>query len=302
MDIPGLQAFLAVAEGGSFSRAAEQLFLTQPAITRRVQLLEDEVGARLFDRIGRQVQLTEAGKTLLPRARHILAQVRESLQELQDLTGEIRGTLRLLTSHHIGLHRLPRVLKHYKQRNPQVRLQIGFFNSRETHERILAGDGDLGVTTLEAGDAALQHHDVWLDELLVVVAPEHPLARRKSPGLRDLAEYPAILPDARFTTGRIVRELFAERGIPLQLDQDLGTEYLETIKALVSIGESWSVLPRTMLDERFLIPLPVRGVQLQRRLVCIHHRDRSMHRAARAFLDLLLEHRDGPPAPGTADT
>lgn len=296
MDIPGLQAFLAVADAGSFSRAAERLFVTQPAVTRRVQLLEDEVGARLFDRIGRQVQLTEAGATLLPRARHILAQVAESLQELQDLSGETRGTLRLLTSHHIGLHRLPRVLRAYKQRFPGVRLQIGFFNSRETHERILAGDGDLGVTTLEEeGDPLLQHHDIWLDPLQVVVAPGHPLTRRKAPGLRDLAQYPAILPDARFTTGRIVRELFEARDIPLQLDPDLGTEYLETIKALVSIGESWSVLPRTMLDDRFLFPLQVRGVELARRLVCIHHRDRSMHRAARAFLDLLLEHREPSP-------
>jgi DNA-binding transcriptional LysR family regulator len=236
--------------------------------------------------------LTEAGHTLLPRARQVLALLEQSLQDLRDLSGEVKGSLRLLTSHHIGLHRLPRVLKTYKQRYPQVRLQIGFHNSQETHQRILAGEGDLGVTTLEASDAPLRHHDIWLDRLQLVVAPEHPLANQKSPSLKDLARFPAILPDARFTTGRIVRELFAQRGIPLLLDQDLGTEFLETIKALVSIGDSWSVLPQTMLDERFLIALPVRGIHLQRRLVCIHHRDRSLHRAARAFLEVLLEHRD----------
>lgn len=292
MDIPALKAFIAVADSASFSQAAAQLHLTQPAVTRRIQVLEESTDMRLFDRVGRRVVLTEAGRTLLPRARQLLALLEETLQELRDLSGEVKGSLRLLTSHHIGLHRLPQVLKTYKQRYPQVRLQIGFYNSQETHQHILAGDGDLGVTTLEQSVEPLQHHDIWLDHLLVVVAPEHPLAGKQAPSMEDLAAYPAILPDARFTTGRVVRELFARRGVPLLLDQDLGTEYLETIKALVSIGDSWSVLPQTMLDERFLVHLPVRGIQLQRRLVCIHHRDRSMHRAARAFLEVLLEHSD----------
>lgn len=283
---------MAVASTGSFSLAAEQLHLTQPAVTRRIQLLEESTGTRLFDRLGRQVLLTEAGRTLLPRAQQILALVADTLQELQDLSGEARGPLRLLTSHHIGLHRLPGVLREFKQRHPRVKLNIRFFNSQETHQRILDGEGDLGITTLEPGEAPLERREIWVDRLHFVVAPDHPLALRRSVGLADVATYPAILPDARFFTGRIVRELFAAQDLSLRLDEDLATEYLETIKALIGIGESWSVLPQTMLDERELVALPVQGVRLQRKLVSIRHRDRSTSRAMQAFLALLEEHRD----------
>lgn len=292
MDTPALKAFLAVASTGSFSQAAEQLHLTQPAVTRRIQLLEESTGTRLFDRLGRQVLLTEAGRTLLPRAQQILALVADTLQDLHDLSGEVRGQLRLLTSHHIGLHRLPGVLRAFKQRYPQVKLNIRFFNSQETHQRILDGEGDLGITTLEPGEAPLERQLIWIDRLQFVVAPGHPLTERRNVSLKDVAAYPAILPDARFFTGRIVRELFEQKQLALQLDEDLSTEYLETIKALIGIGESWSVLPQTMLDQRELVALQVRGVQLQRKLVSIRHRERSLNRAALAFLALLREHRE----------
>jgi DNA-binding transcriptional LysR family regulator len=290
MDTPALKAFVAVAEFGSFSLAAEQLHLTQPAITRRIQLLEEATATRLFDRLGRQVLLTEAGRTLLPRALQVLALLDDTLQELQDLAGEVKGQLRLLTSHHIGLHRLPGVLREYKQRYPLVKLNIRFFNSQETHQRIVDGEGDLGITTQEPGEYPLLRQDIWIDELLVVVAPGHPLTRRASVSLKDVAAFPAILPDARFHTGRLVRELFEQKQVPLRLDDDLSTEYLETIKALLGIGESWSVLPQTMLDAN-LVALKVKGVQLRRKLVSIHHKDRSLSRAALAFLDLLQQHR-----------
>lgn len=292
MDTPALKAFLAVASTGSFSQAADQLHLTQPAVSRRIQLLEASTGARLFDRLGRQVLLTEAGRTLLPRAQQILALVADTLQELQDLSGAVQGQLRLLTSHHIGLHRLPAVLREFKQRYPQVKLNIRFFNSQETHQRIIDGEGDLGITTLEPLEAPLERREIWIDRLQFVVAAAHPLAQCTDITLEDVAAYPAILPDARFFTGRIVRELFEHKQLHLRLDEDLSTEYLETIKALIGIGESWSVLPQTMLDGRELVALPVKEVRLQRKLVSIRHRERSLNRAAQAFLALLQEHRE----------
>lgn len=292
MDAPSLKAFVTVAQFNSFSLAAEQLHLTQPAVTKRIQMLELNTGCKLFDRIGRQVLLTEAGRCLLPNAHRILDLISSSKQMLDDLAGSVKGQLRLLTSHHIGLHRLPKVLKEYKQLYPEVKLHIQFFNSQETQQHILNGDGDLGITTQEPGIDALNKQDIWLDQLHFVVAPEHPLAQKNKPTLKELAGFPAILPDARFFTGRIVRELFERKQIDLLLDNDLSTDYLETIKALINIGESWSVLPHTMLDDRFLVALDLQGVQLHRKLVSIHHKDRSLNSAARAFLEVLNRHRD----------
>jgi DNA-binding transcriptional LysR family regulator len=288
MDTHQLKAFVAVAELESVSRAAERLFLTQPAVTRRLQILEEQLGQPLFDRLGRRLLLTEAGRCLLPYARQILDLMDKSAQAVADLAATVQGTLTLVTSHHIGLHRLPLVLREYKRLYPQVTLKLRFMNSQEAHQAVRQGEADLGVTTEEDPiSAGIVAETIWLDRLQVVVAPDHPLAHRKALQLEDLSPYPALLPDARFYTGRIVRELFQSRGVPLTIDADLSTDYLETLKALVAVGNAWSVLPDTMLHDGALKILEVKDVHLERHLVAIRHAHRSLSRAAEAFAELL---------------
>ena len=113
MDNPALKAFVMVAEHRSFSMAAEKLFITQPAISKRIAGLEQELNCQLFDRIGRNVVLTEAGIALLPRANNILRQVEETRRAMTNLSGEVSGALSMGTSHHVGLHRLPIVLRQF---------------------------------------------------------------------------------------------------------------------------------------------------------------------------------------------
>ncbi len=147
MDTQSLQAFLAVADCGSFSRAAEQLHLTQPAVSKRIAVLENQTRARLFDRIGRRVSLTEAGRVLLPRARQILVMVDDSRRALGNLDGDVGGELILATSHHIGLHRLPPILGDYvKDRGPSgsalSRLRAGLAGRARWPDRGGSGDAD----------------------------------------------------------------------------------------------------------------------------------------------------------------
>jgi DNA-binding transcriptional LysR family regulator len=294
MDTHQLKAFVAVAELESVSRAAERLFLTQPAVTRRLQILEEQLGQPLFDRLGRHLMLTEAGRCLLPYARQILDLMDKSAQAVADLAATVQGTLTLVTSHHIGLHRLPLVLREYKRLYPEVTLKLRFMNSQEAHRAVRLGEADLGVTTEEDPiSAGIVAETIWLDRLEMVVAPDHPLAAQaRALQLEDLSPYPALLPDARFYTGRIVRELFQNRGVPLNIDADLSTDYLETLKALVAVGSSWSVLPATMLHDDALKILDVKDVHLERHLVAIRHAHRSLSRAAEAFAELLRQQRD----------
>ena len=119
MDWASLAAFVAVAEHGGFSAAAGQLHLTQPAVSKRIAALEQSLQARLFDRLGRQVVLTEAGRALLPRARQMLAEAEAARRALQDLGQDIGGRLSLATSHHVGLHRLPALLRHFTALHPR---------------------------------------------------------------------------------------------------------------------------------------------------------------------------------------
>jgi DNA-binding transcriptional LysR family regulator len=121
MDLANLNAFIAIAETGSFSGAGERLHLTQPAISKRIAGLEQQLKVRLFDRLGREVGLTEAGRALLPRAYQILNVLDDTRRALTNLTGEVSGRLTLATSHHIGLHRLPPLLREFTRRYPTWR-------------------------------------------------------------------------------------------------------------------------------------------------------------------------------------
>ena len=134
MDTGNLDAFLAVAHSRSFSRAAEQLHLTQPAISKRIASLEQQLDARLFDRIGKHVQLTEAGRALKPRAELILNTLNDTRRALGNLSATIQGRLSLATSHHIGLHRLPPVLRRFTKAYPGVVLDIQFLDSEVAYE------------------------------------------------------------------------------------------------------------------------------------------------------------------------
>ena len=289
MDTQLLQAFAAVAETGSFSGAAEQLHLTQPAISKRIALLEQQLDCSLFDRGGRQITLTEAGRALLPHSQTVLQELRVAKRHIQDLRGGVTGLLTMGISHHMGLHRLPEVLQKFSQQYPDVRLDIDFLDSEEAYERVLLGEVELGVITLAPeAKPALQQIEIWNDELVVTIARNHPLAHKKTVTAKALSQYRAILPGLNTYTGRIVKALFEEQKLPL--DVSMSTNYLETIKVMVSIGLGWSVLPKTLLDET-LCGLNLSGQKMSRNLGVVMHRERSLSNAANAFLQLLLSER-----------
>ena len=126
MDLANLQAFVEVARLGSFSTAAERLYLSQPAISKRIAALEDELNTLLFDRVGRKITLTATGTALLPRARQLLNDAVDLKRMATELSGQIAGPLTMATSHHIGLHRLPVVLRDFTRDHPDVSLDIRF--------------------------------------------------------------------------------------------------------------------------------------------------------------------------------
>ena len=290
MDLATLNAFIAVAESGSFSLAGERLHLTQPAVSKRIFTLEQQLEVRLFDRLGRETGLTEAGRALLPRAYRILGELDDTRRALANLNGEVGGRLTLATSHHIGLHRLPPVLREFTRRYPAVSLDIRFLDSEVAYEDVLQGRAELAVITLAPetrapeSRAPLRAVPVWEDPLDFVAAPEHPLARNGALTLADVAAHPAVFPDPHTFTHRIVHRLFEAAGLAPQVA--MSTNYLETIKMMVSIGLAWSLLPRTMLDDqvvRLTLPRP----QLSRRLGYVLHTERTLSNAARAFMALL---------------
>ena len=296
MDTQNLQAFLLVAETGSFSLAAEQLHLTQPAVSKRVALLEERLQRSLFDRIGRNISLTEAGEALLPHAKRIAQELLFAVQSVRDLEGEVGGTLRLATSHHIGLHRLPPILSYYSEAFPQVHIDIDFMDSEQAYELIAQGKAELAIVTLSPVDEdSMITRPIWRDPLDFMVQREHILSGGSQLTLADLSAHPAILPGLNTYTGQIIKRLFEQQGMQLQVS--MATNYLETIRMMASVGLGWTILPRSMADHS-LEKLDVDNAHIERTLGCVYHRDRSLSRAATAFMDALLQAADPEVAAG----
>jgi len=292
MNTADVLAFIEVARAESFSQAAERLFLTQPAISKRVSNLEESLGVQLFDRVGRRVQLTEAGRALLPRARQWLLDFDDIKKSIADLSGPITGVLRIGTSHHIGLHRLPPTLRRFSQQYPDVRLDIQFIDSEEAYESVLSGELELGIVTLPpVPDARLLAEEIWDDPLAFVAGRDHPLAGNPAVQLQDLTHHPAILPSLNTFTRQIAARLFQEAH--LELNVTMATNYLETIRMMVSIGLGWSVLPASMANEDMVL-LPLSGVEMHRSLGVVYHPRRTLSRAAGAMLEMLRLDRDAP--------
>ena len=290
MDTQNLRAFLLVAESGSFSQAAKRLHLTQPAVSKRIAQLEAQLNVSLFDRIGRRISTTEAGEALLPHARAVHLELQAAQQSVRDLAGEVRGRLRLATSHHIGLHRLPPLLSFFSKAFPAVQLDIDFMDSEQAYELTLQGEVELAVVTLAPSSIAnIVTRPIWLDPLDFMVQQGSQLTRKKALGLKELSQHPAILPGLNTYTGQIVKSLFDQRSLPIQIA--ITTNYLETIRMMASVGLGWTVLPRSMRDPS-LATLPIRGARIERTLGAIHHEGRSLSRAAQAFIEALESFED----------
>lgn len=282
MDTQSLQAFLAVADGGSFSLAGEKLHLTQPAVSKRIATLEDQVGSRLFDRIGRRVTLTEAGSLLLPRARQILLMVDDSRRALSNLAGDVAGSLTLATSHHIGLHRLPPLLKAFTHDHPAAELDLRFLDSEQAYQGVLDGALEIAVVTLApVPDPQLRVVPVWIDRLRFVCGIDHPLARHERLSMLALAAHSAVLPGPMTFTRGIVLDTFSREELNVKVG--LSTNYLETLKMMASIGLGWSVLPESMIDGDLHI-LPIDHPPIERPLGYLVHRNRTLSNATHAMM------------------
>ncbi len=284
MDIQNIRAFLMVAETGSFSRAAEKLFITQPAISKRISTLEFSLDCQLFDRLGKNIQLTQAGKAIIPSYQRIIAEINETRRIISTLRTQVSGQLKFGTSHHIGLHRLPPVLRRYTSQYPDVELDIQFMDSEQAAALILKGDIELALITLpDTVDKPFTTVPVWSDPMQCVVSRDHVLASRKTVSRTQLAEHGVLLQSHSTHTRDIIDQA-------LKLDDKvkiiMESNYLETIKAMIQNNIGWGVLPESMIDDS-LQRLKIKGVKMERHLGVLLHASRTLSSSAAALLENL---------------
>lgn len=284
MNIAAFEAFIKVMETGSISMAAEKLFITQPAVSKRIQSLEQFFNVQLFDSVGRNIQPTQAAERLLPQVQQWIHQLDDMHRDLSQSQAEIAGKLKIGTSHHIGLHHLAKQLKPFAEQYPQVELDVHFVDSEKALQLVLSGEIELAFLTLPPKpDPRLEHRVLWKDPLFFVAAPFHALVQQKRLKLEDLIAYPSLLPASNTYTSQITLAEFAKYG--LKPYASMSTNPLESIRMLVSIGLGWSVLPHTLINDDLVI-LDLKH-PLERQLGIVWHPERSQSKALQSLLNQL---------------
>jgi DNA-binding transcriptional LysR family regulator len=294
MQLSQISAFLTIAELESFSLAAERLHITQPAVSKRIRQLEQSMKTSLFDRIGKRSILTPNGLAFLPHAERILHEVKTYKSSLDGRNDKPSGSLTLATSHHIGLHRLPQILRDFKIKYPQVDLDLHFMDSEDACVAVANNEIELAIVTLpENADAKLNLEPIWIDTLKIVLAPDHPLANDHHIDQLKLLDYPAILPSMGTFTRRIINNYFSSHRDRMKII--LETNYLETIKVMVSANLGWSMLPASMLDQTVvgkpLNSTGMNGLEIQRVLGIVTRQNRTLSFSSQAFISMLQQAR-----------
>jgi DNA-binding transcriptional LysR family regulator len=293
MDLQQLKGFLAVAKHSSFSKASEELYRTQPAISKQIRALEESLETKLFHRLGRRIQLTDAGEILYRHAVRVFQVLNEARETISELKGLQKGHLRIAAASTVGTYMLPRALGRFKRRYPGIDISLAITNKARVLEQILEHEADLGFVGPPVQPEELQKEEYLLDELVLIVDPNHPLAHEEFVSTDQLKDDIFILREQGSGTREIMEEELARKGIVLKKAMELGST--EAIKQAVAANLGVSIVSKYAITLEVvmgrLCAAHVKDLNLRRQLYTVSHRERTLPLAAVAFLELLRESR-----------
>jgi DNA-binding transcriptional LysR family regulator len=292
LNLNRLRVFHAVARLLSFTRASEELHLTQPGISKHVKELEGDYGTKLFNRLGRKVVLTQAGEILFKTTSDILKLVQESKTRIDDLHGLAGGRLSIGSSSTIGTYLLPALLVTFRHKYPEVEITVDISLSQQVVEKVLNNTLELGLVGHYAADRMLVAKPFMADPMVLIVSARHPWTTRKSSlHLHDLSREPFLFSRQGSGTREVVESLLEKAGVTLENTMDLGTT--TGVKHAVEAGLGVSILSHHVVAPELangrIKSIRLMGMNLKRNLYLVHHKDRYFSEAARAFLGLLQE-------------
>jgi DNA-binding transcriptional LysR family regulator len=288
MELSQLEVFLAVARERRFSRAADKLFRTQSAVSQTIRRLEDELGEALFDRSSREGVLTDAGKVLYEYAEKLInlrSEAAESLSELRELQ---KGKLVIAANEFTVLYLLP-VLAEFRRLHPMIKITVERALGSHIPDDVLQHSAEFGVLSYAPQEPSLQSIVVFLDELVFVVPRNHPLASAKQVSIRQLGAESFVAHIVSSPYREKVIQLFNSHKTPLHMDLELPT--LQAIKQYVATGNGVALIPEISVETELargeLVRIPVREIQLKRKLRLIYRQHANLSHAARAFLTVV---------------
>lgn len=303
MEIGQLEAFVAVVEERSFSRAAARLLRTQPAVSQAVRRLEEWAGESLLDRSTKSGVLTASGRLLYDYAKKVLNLRREARSALEELRALERGKVSIGANESTALYLLP-VLKGFRARHPRVQVAVKRSLSREIPSALLRYEIDLGVLSFNPQNPDLESAVVSVDELCLIVPRRHRLAGSGGVSIRELGEEQFIAHNIASPYRQRVIETFARYHTPLQIAAELPT--VETIKKFVAMGMGVAFVPRMCVQEelarREFVALPVSELRIQRKLRLIYRRHSTLSAAAQGFLEIARALAENQPGTRTRES
>jgi DNA-binding transcriptional LysR family regulator len=285
MDMNQLEVFLSVAQEKSFSRAAEALHRTQPAVSQAVRRLETELGEPLFDRSSKDGTVTAAGRVLLDFAQQMMnlrVHAHSAIRELRDLH---RGKLSLGANEYTVMCLLP-LIPIFRARHPHIKIEVKRCLASRIPGEILGRDVEIGVVSFKPSDQSIKSVPIAMDELTLIVAPDHPLAAKKTVSVRELGAEAFIAHNVPSPYRERVIKTFEKHRTPLNISMEMPT--LEAIKRLVETGLGVALVPRlvaqTEIERKQLAGLSVKEMRLERRVHLIYRKGATLSHAAKAFL------------------
>ncbi|HEY6767122.1 MAG TPA: LysR family transcriptional regulator [Candidatus Sulfotelmatobacter sp.] len=288
MEISQLEVFLAVARERRFSRAAEKLHRTQSAVSQTIHKLEQELGESLFDRSSRDGILTDAGRTLHEYAEKLINLRLEAAESLVDLRELQKGKLVIAANEFTSLYLLP-VLAEFRRLHPMIKITVQRSLGSHIPDDVLRYGAELGVLSYQPQEPNLHSVVIYLDELVFIVPPQHPLADAPQVSIRQLGAESFVAHIVPSPYREKVLQLFKTHKTPLHMDLELPT--LQAIKHFVAMGSGVAFVPEisveTELARRELVSIPVREFQLKRKLRLIYRKGANISHAARAFLKVV---------------
>jgi LysR family transcriptional regulator, low CO2-responsive transcriptional regulator len=290
MDFDQLETFLEVARHSSFSRAADKRFRTQPAISSQIRALEEEVGAKLFDRSGGKVALTAPGKVFQQYAEQTLEARKTLLVTVAEMERVPRGEIVVGANEGTCLHILPEVFAEFKKLYPGVGVQISRLERAKIMESIFDNSVDFGVVSAPVDDKRLTVVNIHRDELVMIAPPRHPLSNMKEVTIAQVVRFPLLLPRLGRTRDSL-ESLFHERELKPKISMELDSSELlkRFVAADVGIGFIASSNVTEDVKAGVLAAVPIADAAIRRDLALVFRKDKALSRAALAFIEIAVK-------------
>jgi DNA-binding transcriptional LysR family regulator len=292
MDVRDLQVFLSVSKHLNYTRAGEEINLSQPSVSVRIHQLESELRVKLFEQLGKKVVLTDAGQLLVPYANRVIAAIDDAHHAIDELQGLERGSLRIGASTTPGMYLVPQVVARFKRSHPKIDIHLRIKDTREVEDGVLNNEFDFGFVGGHLAAAEVSAHAWLTDELLLVVSPDHRLRNKKTVRKQDLEGESFIVRESGSATrATIVTQL---QQANFELETVIEMENPESIKKAVQSGLGIAFISKfaiaTELKAKTLTAIRVRDLTINRELKIVHRKDKHLSRAAVAFIEMARDH------------